>query len=356
MGRRRFLGNRLQSLVPAESGAALWFPRAPVVIASLLCPDVLHACPPRVRPLVRQARLHAAAGGGRGPAARPARQHAHGAGGERCWCMRAFAWGHVLTGCSCKNRQAAGEWEMEQHVAHQCPKAHRPLYGAAPIRRCKALRRGTSRLGTRKAWPPLPSSSACCCRLAPSSGGVVSCMQWGRQDSAGATAPVVVVAAAGGLAHLPGLPPAAQKPYQYAPPYTSPAAPLLLERRLQLVRALGGGGQPWGGNQQCKQGVGAGSTDGLGATHHANSCRAGGGCKACVRCHGEQRRNSMLLEKLNTRAHCSGKPLQTDAAFLTEESCTQYNVLKLARWLFRHTGDAGARAGFGCAAMQPIAA
>lgn len=32
---------------------------------------------------------------------------------------------------------------------------------------------------------------------------------------------------------------------------------------------------------------------------------------------------------------------QTDAAFLTEESCTQYNVLKMARWLFQHTGDAG---------------
>ncbi len=39
---------------------------------------------------------------------------------------------------------------------------------------------------------------------------------------------------------------------------------------------------------------------------------------------------------------CSHCLMQADAAFLTEESCTQYNVLKLARWLFRHTGDAGA--------------
>ncbi|PSC73151.1 hypothetical protein C2E20_3677 [Micractinium conductrix] len=29
----------------------------------------------------------------------------------------------------------------------------------------------------------------------------------------------------------------------------------------------------------------------------------------------------------------------TDASYLTEESCTQYNMLKLARYMFRHTGD-----------------
>ena len=33
--------------------------------------------------------------------------------------------------------------------------------------------------------------------------------------------------------------------------------------------------------------------------------------------------------------------LQTDASALTEESCTQYNMLKTARYLFRHTGDPG---------------
>lgn len=34
-------------------------------------------------------------------------------------------------------------------------------------------------------------------------------------------------------------------------------------------------------------------------------------------------------------------PPQTDASRITEESCTQYNILKLARYLFRHTGDPG---------------
>ena len=42
--------------------------------------------------------------------------------------------------------------------------------------------------------------------------------------------------------------------------------------------------------------------------------------------------------RLGSPAH----PLpQPDAAALTEESCTQYNMLKIARYLFRWTGDAG---------------
>lgn len=34
--------------------------------------------------------------------------------------------------------------------------------------------------------------------------------------------------------------------------------------------------------------------------------------------------------------------MQEDASATTEETCTQYNLLKLARNLFTHTGDPGA--------------
>lgn len=40
------------------------------------------------------------------------------------------------------------------------------------LRRCKALRLGTSKWGTQRGWPPPLSSSACCCRWAGLSGQV----------------------------------------------------------------------------------------------------------------------------------------------------------------------------------------